>query len=146
MASALLLGTFSSRWFSFAGLRNSHPRIRISGTQSDVLRQERKEIQRSQHRMISSGHIAAAQPDPDTALRESEDVKSDWNTISTRLVDSATLPFVFLLAPQVVKNTLNLLAKNSAALAALSWVVGSFLLIRPCHPLHDMRDLRCVSK
>lgn len=138
MAAALLPGTFLSHLFPFSGLRDSHPRIRISGTQSDVLRQERKAIQHSQHRMTTSSHIAAAEPEPDPGLRYSEDVKRDWDTISTRLVDSATLPFVFLLAPQVVKNTLNLLAKNSAALGALSWVVCSSLFIRSCRPHHDI--------
>lgn len=54
--------------------------------------------------------------------------EGDWNKLSTSLVDSATLPFVFLLAPQVFKNAQNLVAGNSAALAALSWVGFSMAL------------------
>eukprot|EP00191_Tetraselmis_sp_GSL018_P021046 CAMPEP_0177580606 /NCGR_PEP_ID=MMETSP0419_2-20121207/1657_1 /TAXON_ID=582737 /ORGANISM="Tetraselmis sp., Strain GSL018" /LENGTH=112 /DNA_ID=CAMNT_0019069499 /DNA_START=378 /DNA_END=711 /DNA_ORIENTATION=- len=46
------------------------------------------------------------------------DVK--WERTTRKLVDAATLPFVFLLIPQVVKNLNNLIQGNPQALAILS--------------------------
>ncbi len=51
-------------------------------------------------------------------------VGADWDKTSSRLVDSATVPFIFLLLPQLVKNAANMMGGNPAALAVLSWVVN----------------------
>ncbi len=51
----------------------------------------------------------------------------DWEATSSGLCNSATLPFVFLLLPQVILNTQNMLGSNVQALAALSWVVRTLI-------------------
>lgn len=48
---------------------------------------------------------------------------ANWDRTTGWLVDAATVPFIFLLVPQVMKNAANLSAGNAGALAALSWVV-----------------------
>lgn len=68
----------------------------------------------------------SAVPAPD-ALPDGLPVRdgASWDKTTSRLVDSATVPFIFLLVPQVAKNASNLMNGNPSALAALSWVVSS---------------------
>lgn len=48
-----------------------------------------------------------------------------WDQTTSRCVELSTIVFIFLLAPQVVKNHLSASNGNSEALAILSWVVRS---------------------
>ena len=48
-----------------------------------------------------------------------------WDDTTKRLVEASTVAFVFLLLPQLWKNSQALAAGNAAALAGLSWVVRS---------------------
>lgn len=50
---------------------------------------------------------------------------SQWNTITETLVSLSTVAFLFLLVPQLVKNTIGMAAGNVQAMAILSWKVGS---------------------
>lgn len=45
-----------------------------------------------------------------------------WGAFTDRLVSFSTIPFLFLLLPQLLKNHANLAAGNTAALAVLSWL------------------------
>eukprot|EP00240_Pyramimonas_obovata_P003890 CAMPEP_0118946348 /NCGR_PEP_ID=MMETSP1169-20130426/44062_1 /TAXON_ID=36882 /ORGANISM="Pyramimonas obovata, Strain CCMP722" /LENGTH=372 /DNA_ID=CAMNT_0006892295 /DNA_START=227 /DNA_END=1341 /DNA_ORIENTATION=- len=67
---------------------------------------------------------------------ESDAVKQapTWDRITETMTSLSTVPFLFLLMPQVYKNTLQLMAGNSAALAIISWagytsgMLGNLLL------------------
>ena len=48
---------------------------------------------------------------------------SGWDTQTGRLVSVSTIFFLLLLVPQILQNASSLMAGNSSALAALSWVV-----------------------
>jgi hypothetical protein len=47
----------------------------------------------------------------------------NWDTITARLADSATLAFLLLQLPQIILNTQNLMAGNQGALFAIPWMV-----------------------
>jgi hypothetical protein len=47
-----------------------------------------------------------------------------WDQTTKRLVEVATVAFIFLLLPQMLKNGRALAAGNAAALAGLAWEVS----------------------
>lgn len=56
----------------------------------------------------------------------------NWDTITARLADSATLAFLLLQLPQIILNTQNLMAGNQGALFAIPWMV-CFLTLSSHH-------------
>ena len=63
---------------------------------------------------------------------------SSWDTQTDRLVSVSTIFFLLLLVPQIVQNASSLMAGNSSALAALSWVV------RPDPPRLLLFAMKCA--
>lgn len=55
----------------------------------------------------------------------------DWDAITAKLVALSTVPFIFLLMPQIIKNAVNMLGGNTQALSILSWVVSISLSALP---------------
>ena len=61
----------------------------------------------------------------------------NWDNITARLADSATLAFLLLQLPQIILNTQNLMAGNQGALFAIPWMVCFLALShhsRCCRP------------
>ena len=52
----------------------------------------------------------------------------NWDNITARLADSATLAFLLLQLPQIILNTQNLMAGNQSALFAIPWMVCFLVL------------------
>jgi hypothetical protein len=48
-----------------------------------------------------------------------------WDALTARIADSATLAFLLLQLPQIVLNTQNLVSGNHVALTAIPWMVRS---------------------
>lgn len=65
-------------------------------------------------------HAASRPPDGETGVQSS----SNWDSVTAKLVSAATVVFFFLLVPQIVKNAVNLLNGDVAALTAIAWVVS----------------------
>lgn len=59
----------------------------------------------------------------------------NWDTITARLADSATLAFLLLQLPQIILNTQNLMAGNQGALFAIPWMVCFLTLSSHHRPL-----------
>jgi len=55
-----------------------------------------------------------------SAVAKGGEASRHWEKATELLVDAAAVPFTFLLVPQVIKNTRNLMAGNGAALGILS--------------------------
>jgi len=51
----------------------------------------------------------------------SQQTSITWDTLTVTMTSLSTVPFLFLLVPQVYKNALQLMAGNSKALAIISW-------------------------
>ena len=75
-------------------------------------------------RAVSAAGAAPESASPDDSGSYLQPAPQNWEATTLRLVDSSVLPFVFLLVPQVLLNTQNVLGGNASALAALSWVVS----------------------
>lgn len=59
-------------------------------------------------------------------------VASEWGVTTEKLVAASSLPFTVLVLPQVFQNHTNMMAGQSAALAAISWVAYSAGLAGNC--------------
>eukprot|EP00239_Pterosperma_sp_CCMP1384_P007990 CAMPEP_0197857820 /NCGR_PEP_ID=MMETSP1438-20131217/31225_1 /TAXON_ID=1461541 /ORGANISM="Pterosperma sp., Strain CCMP1384" /LENGTH=529 /DNA_ID=CAMNT_0043473795 /DNA_START=613 /DNA_END=2199 /DNA_ORIENTATION=+ len=65
----------------------------------------------------------------------SENWSENWSWITVRLTELGTIPFLLLLLPQVIKNTVNLMAGNPEALSIIAWkaytngLLGNLLLM-----------------
>jgi hypothetical protein len=59
-----------------------------------------------------------------------------WSAITETLVSLSTVAFLFLLVPQLVKNTIGMAAGNLQDMAILSWRVGPICQQGPC--IHDV--------
>ncbi|KAK3257315.1 core protein, partial [Cymbomonas tetramitiformis] len=64
-----------------------------------------------------------------------ESTSGKWESTTIRLTESSTLPFLFLLLPQIWKNAVNLLEGNLTALSIICWqgftngLLGNLLLL-----------------
>jgi hypothetical protein len=58
----------------------------------------------------------------------SQQTSITWDTLTVTMTSLSTVPFLFLLVPQVYKNALQIMAGNSKALAIISWAVSDNVL------------------
>ena len=84
------------------------------GRHSTVIQTFRSSAATSVHCRAAADGVDSQQPASST---------SAWDVQTGRLVSVSTVFFLLLLVPQIVQNAGSLLAGNSSALAALSWVV-----------------------
>lgn len=56
--------------------------------------------------------------------QNSHAASNDWAPITSKLVGLASVPFSFLVLPQVITNCANLASGNAVALSVISWQVN----------------------
>ena len=81
---------------------------------------------RKQRKYVTSRQVVAASVSD--VVDSLQPQSSSWEHLTQQLVTLSIVPFLLLMAPQVIKNASNFMAGNARALAALSWVVSSLVM------------------